>query len=38
MFTARNIRYEMADRTRVLCHGGIGAVHLLARKVGLIDA
>lgn len=38
MFTARNIRYEMADRTRAISHGGIGAVHLLARRVGLIDA
>ncbi|MGD0463897.1 MAG: hypothetical protein ABSB74_15530 [Tepidisphaeraceae bacterium] len=38
MFTARNILYEMADRTRAIAHGGIGAVHLLARKVGLIDA
>jgi len=38
MFTARNIHYEMADRTRALAHGGIGAVHLLARKVGLVDA
>ena len=38
IFTARNIRYEMADRARAISHGGIGAVHLLARKVGLIDA
>ncbi len=38
MFAARNIRYEMADRDRAVVHGGIGAVHLLARKVGLIDA
>jgi hypothetical protein len=38
MFTARNIRYEVAGRDRGLCHGGIGAVHLLARKVGLIEA
>jgi hypothetical protein len=38
MFRARNIRYEVADRDRGICHGGIGAVHLLARKVGLIDA
>jgi hypothetical protein len=38
MFTARNISYDVADRARGLCHGGIGAVHLLARKVGLIDA
>ena len=38
MFTARNIRYEMADRTRAIGYGGIGALHLLARKVGLIEA
>jgi hypothetical protein len=38
MFTAANIHYEIADRTRGLAHGGIGAIHLLARRVGLIDA
>jgi hypothetical protein len=38
MFTARNIHYEVADRGRAVCHGGIGAVHALARTVGLIDA
>jgi hypothetical protein len=38
MFTAGNLHYEMADRTRAIAHGGIGAVHLLARKVGLIEA
>ena len=38
MFTARNIRYEMADRTRAIHCGGIGAIHLLARRVGLIDS
>jgi Transposase DDE domain group 1 len=38
MFTAGNIRYEMAERSRGLAHGGIGAVHALARRVGLIDA
>ena len=38
MLAARNIRYEIADRDRGICHGGIGAMHLLARKVGLIDA
>jgi hypothetical protein len=38
MFTAANIHYEIADRTRGLAHGGIGAMHLLARRVGLIDA
>jgi hypothetical protein len=38
MFTAANIHYEIADRTRGLAHGGIGAMHLLARRVGLVDA
>ena len=38
MFTARNIHYELADRVRGLGPGGIGAVHHLARRVGLIEA
>jgi hypothetical protein len=38
MFAARNIHYDLADRTRAIGHGGIGSIHLLARKVGLIDA
>ena len=38
MFTARAIHYEIADRTRGLASGGIGAIHLLARRLGLIDA
>ena len=38
MFTAGNIHYELADRTRGLGPGGIGGVHLLARQVGLSDA
>jgi Transposase DDE domain group 1 len=37
MFTARNIHYDIAERTRGLAYGGIGAFHLLARKIGLID-
>jgi Transposase DDE domain group 1 len=37
MMTASNIRYEIADRTRAISPGGIGAMHLLARKLGLID-
>jgi hypothetical protein len=36
MMTASNIRYEMADRTRAISPGGIGAIHLMARKIGLI--
>jgi hypothetical protein len=38
MFTAGNIHYELADRVRGLGPGGIGAIHLLARKTGLIEA
>ena len=38
VMTAGNIRYDIADRTRAVGVGGIGAVHLLARKTGLIDA
>ncbi len=38
MFTSRNIHYEMSDRGRGLSYGGIGAMHLLARRVGLVEA
>ena len=38
MFTASNIHYEIADRTRGIGRGGIGAIHALARQLGLIDA
>jgi len=38
MLTARNVRYEVADRARALAAGGIGAMHLLALRTGLIDA
>jgi len=37
MFKASNIHYELSDRARGLCSGGIGAMHLLARQTGLID-
>jgi hypothetical protein len=36
MMTASNIHYEIADRTRAISPGGIGAIHLMARKLGLI--
>ena len=38
MFTASNIHYDIADRTRGFAHGGIGALHALARQLGLIEA
>lgn len=37
-FTARNIRYELSERIRGLDCGGLGVLHLLARRTGLIDA
>jgi len=38
VFSAGNIHYELADRTRGISCGGIGAMHLLARQAGLIEA
>jgi hypothetical protein len=38
MLRASNIEYEVSDRTKGLCAGGIGAIHLLARQIGLIEA
>ncbi len=38
ILTASNIHYELGGRSRGLGVGGIGAVHLLARRLGFIDA
>ena len=38
MLSASNIHYEVATRTGATVHGGIGAIHTLARQLGLIDA
>jgi hypothetical protein len=35
MLAASNIHYDMADRTRAVACGGIGAIHLLVRKIKL---
>jgi hypothetical protein len=37
MMAASNIHYEIAERARGIAPGGIGAIHLLARKLGLIE-
>ena len=37
-FRACNIHYDLADRSSAIACGGIGAMHLLARRIGLIDA
>jgi hypothetical protein len=38
MMAASNIHYEIAEKVRGIAPGGIGAIHLLARKLGLIEA
>jgi hypothetical protein len=38
MFAASNIHYELSNRVAGLGPGGIGAIHLLARRTGLIEA
>jgi hypothetical protein len=38
MMTATNIHYEIGERTRGIGVGGIGTIHTLAHKIGLIDA
>jgi Transposase DDE domain group 1 len=38
LLMARKIRYDVADRHRAIACGGIGAVHLMARSVGLPQA
>ena len=38
ILTARNIRYEAATKTKAIACGGIGAMHLLVRKLGLAEA
>ena len=36
MLAASNIHYEISDKVRGLAPGGIGAIHLLAQKIGLV--
>jgi hypothetical protein len=38
MFTAHNIHYEVSARSHGLNYGGLGALHALARQLGLIAA
>jgi len=38
MLSGSNIHYEMADKTRAVGCGGIGAMHLLAVRTGLAEA
>ncbi len=37
MMTASNIHYEISDRIKAVSPGGLGAIHLMARKLGLVQ-
>ena len=37
MYRASNVHYELSERSRGLDTGGIGAMHRLARHVGLVE-
>ena len=36
-FTASNIHYEVSRRDGAICCGGIGAIHMLVKKIGLVE-
>src|SRR5271157_3414075 len=38
MFTASNIHYQVSTRSHAITSGGIGAIHALAQRLGLIEA
>ena len=38
VISASNIQYELADRTRAISAGGIGAIHLMVKRLGLDQA
>jgi hypothetical protein len=38
MFRATNVHYDVADRTRAMDYGGIGAIHLMCLRTGLVEA
>jgi hypothetical protein len=37
-FSATNIKYEMAERTKAMADGGIGVIHKLVQEIGLAEA
>jgi hypothetical protein len=37
MFKGRNLRYEMAERVQAMSCGGIGALHLMVQRLGLVE-
>jgi hypothetical protein len=37
MMSGSNIHYEVSERTQALSYGGIGAIHQMVQKIGLVD-
>ena len=37
VLSGSNIHYEMSEKTSAIAHGGIGAIHRLVKKTGLVD-
>lgn len=37
MFSGTNIHFEMAEKIQAMGCGGIGAIHVLAQRIGLVD-
>ena len=37
VFRSTQTDYELSERTQAFCYGGIGAVHSLVQKTGLIE-
>jgi hypothetical protein len=37
MFRGGNIHYELSAKTKAMGYGGMGAIHLLAQRVGLVE-
>jgi hypothetical protein len=37
MLRGSNLRYEMAERTGAVGCGGLGAIHTLVQRLGLVD-
>ena len=35
MLSTSNICYEIAEKTKAIAHGGIGAIHRVVRRTGL---
>jgi len=37
IMSASNIHFEMAERSRAVNYGGIGAIHLMGQRLGLAE-